>query len=135
EYLFQQRLKNPYYGFWGLPSGKIRWGETIIQAAARESLEETGLSADFRIASIYHEHVIEHESGQIVEDKIFFMAIGTNISGTLITDFEGGHNEWLTVDEAMQKDKKYVTLETEARLLDETSSVLEQTITYTKQEF
>jgi hypothetical protein len=24
EYLFQQRLKNPYYGFWGLPSGKIR---------------------------------------------------------------------------------------------------------------
>ncbi len=33
EFLFQERLKNPYFGFWGLPSGKIRWGETIIETA------------------------------------------------------------------------------------------------------
>ncbi|MCB9823209.1 hypothetical protein H6800_02955, partial [Candidatus Nomurabacteria bacterium] len=23
QYLFQERLKNPYFGFWGLPSGKM----------------------------------------------------------------------------------------------------------------
>lgn len=31
EYLFQERLKQPYYGFWGCATGKVRWGETITQ--------------------------------------------------------------------------------------------------------
>src|SRR5262245_46295322 len=33
--LFQQRTKHPYFGFWGLLTGKIRWGETIAQTAER----------------------------------------------------------------------------------------------------
>ncbi|MFO0971709.1 MAG: NUDIX domain-containing protein [Candidatus Saccharimonadales bacterium] len=52
EFLFQERLKQPYYGYWGLPSGKIRWGETILETACRESLEETGLDAEFRVAGV-----------------------------------------------------------------------------------
>lgn len=72
QYLFQERLKNPYFGFWGLPSGKIRWSETIIETARRESLEETGLDADFSVKGVYHEHVLQQETGEILEDKIFF---------------------------------------------------------------
>jgi 8-oxo-dGTP pyrophosphatase MutT (NUDIX family) len=49
EYLFQERLKQPYFGYWGLPSGKIRWGETILETALRELKEETGLEADREI--------------------------------------------------------------------------------------
>jgi len=44
--LIQQRLKQPYYGYYGRPTGKIRWGETILEGAARELMEETGLTAD-----------------------------------------------------------------------------------------
>src|SRR3989344_9638979 len=29
EYLMQQRLKQPYYGFYGFVGGKSRWGETL----------------------------------------------------------------------------------------------------------
>lgn len=135
EYLFQQRLKHPYYGFWGLPSGKIRWGETITGAAARESQEETGLEATFTVMSVYHEHVKSAENDDIIEDKIFFIVKGEDASGTLQADFEGGHNEWLTVEAALTKDKKYETLEAEVRLLEPDHWLFEQTVTYNNQEF
>jgi ADP-ribose pyrophosphatase YjhB (NUDIX family) len=135
EYVFQERRKNPYYGFWGLPSGKIRWGETVIETARREAAEETGLDADFAVASVYHESVKDEKTGTIIEDKIFFMVIGHNTRGTLIEDFEGGHNEWLTVDAVLQESKKYATLQAEIDLLTTTTWFNEQTVTYSDQEF
>ena len=50
KFLAQQRLKQPFYGFWGRPTGKVGWGETILETAARELMEETGLTADLRVA-------------------------------------------------------------------------------------
>jgi 8-oxo-dGTP diphosphatase len=41
--LLIQRSKNPYRGCWAVPGGKVRWGETLTAAAAREAEEETGL--------------------------------------------------------------------------------------------
>ena len=43
QYLMQQRLKQPYFGFHGFISGKVRWGEEILVAADRELIEEAGL--------------------------------------------------------------------------------------------
>ncbi len=135
QYLFQQRRKNPYYGFWGLPSGKIRWGESITETAARESFEETGLGADFTVASMYHEQVAEKESGDIIEDKLFFVVRGENPQGTLLTDFEGGHNQWLSLSTVRRKEKKYTTLQTEIELLSAEHWFFEQTVTYSNQDF
>lgn len=135
EYVFQERRKNPYFGFWGLPSGKIRWGETIIETAKRESLEETGLDADFEIASVYHEAVKDSKTGQIIEDKIFFIVRGTNTRGTLIENFEGGHNEWRSVDSLLSEEKKYATLEHEIDLLTTDTWFNEQTVEYSDKEF
>lgn len=135
EYVFQERLKNPYYGFWGFPSGKMRWGETIVQAAEREALEETGLTADFRIASVYHEHAFEAESGELLEDKIFFVALGSNSQGELVEAFEGGRNAWLDKDAVMRKQKKYVSVEKELDVLTSQQWLHEDSVTYSKQEF
>lgn len=135
QFLFQERLKNPYYGFWGLPSGKIRWGETIIQAAQRESLEETGLDADFTVAGVYHEHVLQEETGKLLEDKIFFVTKGINTSGELIHEFEGGKNEWMTFDDAFQKEKKFTSFKKEIDILDSEEWLVEQTVKYSKELF
>lgn len=135
EYVFQERLKNPYYGFWGLPSGKIRWGETILQAAAREAMEETGLTADFRIAAVYHEHTFQEETGELLEDKIFFVALGTDLTGKLQAEFEGGRNAWLSHGQVMAKDKKYSSLTKELNVISSSQWLHEDTVTYTKQEF
>lgn len=47
EILLINRNKYPFVGFWGLPGGKIKPGETIKECALREGLEETGLEMDF----------------------------------------------------------------------------------------
>lgn len=102
ELLLQERLKNPYYGFWGYPTGKMRWGETIPAAAERELLEEAGLRADFQYHGIYHEHAFKDDSDVLLEDKIFFVTSTMNTSGE-IKNGEGCHNEWLTIDTARLK--------------------------------
>ena len=135
EYLFQERLKNPYFGFWGLPSGKMRWGETITEAAARETLEETGLEADFTVAGVYHELTRQTETNELLEDKMFFVVSGQNPRGALLSDFEGGHNEWLTREAVMAKDKKYETVGVEIDILTGSEWLTEQTVYYSKQVF
>lgn len=97
--LVQQRLKQPFYGYWGRPTGKIRWGETILEAAARELQEETGLSADLSFRAIYHKMGHNKQTGALLEDKIFFVVDCRNPEGELISDFEGGRNAWLTQEE------------------------------------
>lgn len=113
RWLFQQRLKNPYFGFWGFPSGKIRWGETIKETAIRELDEETGLTADLRIAGLYHEIVRSSETAEILEDKQFFLVHCTNPHGDFKVDFEGGHNEWRNEDEVIGKEKHFDSVEIE----------------------
>lgn len=109
EVLSQERLKQPYYGFWGRQSGKMRWGEHLLEAAARELKEETGLTADLQFAGIYHK-MDYLKNGELLEDKYFFVVYGTDLQGELITDMEGHHNEWLTVDELVKKDKVFASI-------------------------
>lgn len=45
EVLLVQRGKALGYGKWSLPGGKAEAGETAVQTAARELLEETGITA------------------------------------------------------------------------------------------
>lgn len=97
--LVQQRLKQPFYGYWGRPTGKIRWGETILEAAARELMEETGLEADLSFESVYHKMDYEDGTDKLLEDKIFFIISGKNTRGKLIEEFEGGRNAWMTSEE------------------------------------
>lgn len=136
QLLFQQRTKNPYFGYWGFPSGKMRWGETITQTAARELDEETGLAADYRIAGVYHEHAYLEGEEEAVEDKVFFVVHCTNASGELIKKFEGGVNKWMTVDEARLLEKRYTSFETELEMILGTKGAfVEETHHYTKDEF
>ena len=108
--LCQERLKQPFYGFWGRPTGKIRFGETIMKAAARELMEETGLTADLQCVGVLHKMDYQEGGQKLLEDKIFFVIKGTHPKGDLMEQFEGGRNAWLTTEEIANLDNAFPAL-------------------------
>lgn len=135
QYLIQERTKHPYFGFWGFPTGKIRWGETIMQAAARELMEETGLEADFRYTGLYHEHVYQKESGELLEDKLFHVIHSTNPRGKLMRQFEGGCNFWATETQLATQEKIYASQRIEQAMLDNDHTFFENIVFYSAEQF
>ncbi len=106
KFLFQERSKQPYYGYWGFPTGKIRWGETILEAAARGLLEETGLTATLRVVGTYHKLDYD-EHGELLEDKYLILVHGTDPKGEMTVETETHTNHWLTPEEYRHIGKRF----------------------------
>jgi ADP-ribose pyrophosphatase YjhB (NUDIX family)/predicted transcriptional regulator len=94
HYLIQQRLKQPFYGYHGFVTGKVKWGETVLETAARELEEETGLSAEIELVGVEHKMDYDQDNN-LLEDKYFYVCRATNPKGNLIESFEGGKNLWV----------------------------------------
>jgi len=53
--LIVQRANPPFAGMWSLPGGRMEAGETLLQTANRELLEETGIKADLnQLSGVYN---------------------------------------------------------------------------------
>ena len=69
EVLLQRRADN---GFWGLPGGWVDVGESVEQGAAREVLEETGLTVSVkRLIGVYsdprYHTIMRYPDGSVVQ--------------------------------------------------------------------
>jgi 8-oxo-dGTP diphosphatase len=135
EFLFQQRKKNPYFDFWGRVGGKMRWGETVTQAAERELIEETGLSAKFEYKLLYHKRDFSKDSGKLLEDKIFLCVYATEYSGDLKENFEGGVNRWMTNEEFHNMPKRFVSVDDFMDLIDRGETFAEREFYYDESEY
>lgn len=99
QFLLQKRLKEPFFGLWGCPTGKVRWGETVEGAAQREFEEETGLTGQFFLKAIRHK-INCLEGDRILEDKFFYtFRVEVSDSRTLKPSIEGGENAWFLREE------------------------------------
>lgn len=110
EILIHHRLKEPFYGWYGSHSGKIRWGENPLQCAKREFLEETGLTGNFTQKGIVHYHHI-HKDGRFLEDKYFWVFRIDNVKGKLKEKVPEGENIWMTEKEFRKLTNVFATLD------------------------
>lgn len=117
EYLIHQRLKEPFFGWYGSHTGKIRWGEQPMETAQREFLEETGLTGDFIHKGIVH--ILHfHRDGRLLEDKYFFVYKIENTKGVLMETVKEGKNIWMSEKEFRKLKETFATYEEISEVID-----------------
>lgn len=107
KFLVQERTKEPYFGYWGFSAGKIRFGETLRETAARELREETGLTGKFRFCYEIHEMVYDKNTGEQLEDKFFHVVEAYDLTGELRQKTKEGSNRFVTVAQFRKMQPKY----------------------------
>jgi ADP-ribose pyrophosphatase YjhB (NUDIX family) len=128
--LAQKRLKEPFYGYWGLISGKINFGFNVEECALRDIEEETGLTAS-KGELIGINQAKTYDDGKLLHHHIMFYVRLSGIKGDLREKTHKGENAWMTVEEFKQKErfpdpwfdavlgaKEFVSIETERIMKD-----------------
>jgi ADP-ribose pyrophosphatase YjhB (NUDIX family) len=100
--LCQQRLKEPFYGYWGLPSGKINFGWNPQECAIRDLKEEAGLDAeDITLREI--ECTKTYDDGKLLHHHLMWTFEVTKFSGELKERTHKAVNKFLTQEEIEQQ--------------------------------
>lgn len=83
EVLLVQRGKGIYRGAWSLPGGAVELGETAVEAARRELMEETELLASGLTLSDVADAILRDSSGAAVTHYAIAVFAARGFSGTL----------------------------------------------------
>lgn len=104
EVLMYTRTKQPLYGYQGLMSGKVEYGESIIEGAAREFTEETGLVGTPEIIAIRH-YINKDSEGSAINDMLIFWCRVLEPQGEIKSSHEGDFF-WIKTQDIKKKIKK-----------------------------
>lgn len=105
EYLVQERLRRPFYGYVACPSGPMQWGEVAEVTATQELTKQSGLSATFVVRGQYRQRDYSAVDDTLLEDKLFIVMVATATQGVLQNTWPYGKNTWMTFEAIQQLPK------------------------------
>ncbi|EPX77891.1 NUDIX hydrolase [Litoreibacter arenae DSM 19593] len=103
--LLFQRRNEPNAGLWGFPGGHVELGETALAAAARELLEETGVTATPRGYLTNLDIVARSADGTIAHHYLLAAVVCDYVSGTPVADDDAMDAAWVPVEAALAGDR------------------------------
>ena len=99
QVILVQRGREPNAGWWGFPGGHVEMGETALEAAARELLEETGVTAR-PLEYLTNVDVISRDgAGSVKRQYLLTVVLCEHISGEPVPDDDAEQAEWIPVAE------------------------------------
>ena len=84
---------------WALPGGAIDLGESVTQAAIRETKEETGIDVEITgLVGIYSDpkHVIHYTSNNEVRQEFSIVLKATSVAGVVRENEEAREVRWIS---------------------------------------
>lgn len=107
-YLAHQRKREPFYDFWGIASAPVVRGVPVTEAAAREVLKQTGITATFAVAGT--QRVIDTlANGTILEDKLFSLLVADVAGCPEPHEWYGGKSMWMTRRQLLEQERLFST--------------------------
>jgi len=92
KYILYHRMKEPYYGCWGLPGAKLEHGEGILEGAERELKEEMGLEGEGKVVGI--QNIVTTNDGIVFGHMTQFIVLFDEPKGKLTGNNREGTYEW-----------------------------------------
>ena len=134
KYLAHRRTREPFYGFWQVPSAPVLRGVPICDAAARELKKQTGLAAEFRVAGL--QRVIDtRANGTVLEDKLFTLLVADMAGCPSLHSWYGGESYWLGRDALLAKDRLFPTTAKTLDMIERGETFAEDVCVYKKSEY
>jgi len=117
--LLIKRGKEPYKDHWSLPGGLVELGETLLEAAERELLEETGVTAALDVPSETFDTIQRDPDGKVASHFVLAVFCGAYRSGDARAGDDAAALEWVPLDLLDGRLTTPGTPERIRRLLDE----------------
>lgn len=96
--LLYTRKKNPFFNHQGYPTGKVMYGENILETAERELFEEAGLKGTAKLIGIRHYRVYFPTKNNLAEDKVMYICRIDEPQGEIKSNEEGDFY-WVSMSE------------------------------------
>lgn len=96
--LLVKRGKEPYLGHWSLPGGMVDLGEPLATAAARELMEETGITAELSGPVETFDSIQRDPDGKVKAHFILVVFMGSYCHGELKAADDAAEAGWFPLD-------------------------------------